>query len=100
MRQFTVNAKNFSDETSPYLIAEVGHNHQGNLETALKLIRAASHAGASAVKFQKRSNKTLFTSEAYNAPYTSENSFGDTYGKHREALEFGLEEYQACIEEF
>jgi len=98
MRQFTVNTKNFSDETPPYLIAEVGHNHQGNLETALKLIRAASHAGASAVKFQKRFNKTLFTAEAYDAPYTSENSFGDTYGKHREALEFGLEEYQACIE--
>ena len=99
MRQFTVNSKNYSDNTSAYLIAEVGHNHQGNLETALKLIRAASHAGASAVKFQKRSNKTLFTAEAYDAPYTSENSFGDTYGKHREALEFGLEEYQACIEE-
>lgn len=99
MRKFTVNGKIFGDETFPYLIAEVGHNHQGNLETALKLIRAASHAGASAVKFQKRSNKSLFTSEAYNAPYTSENSFGDTYGKHREALEFGIEEYQACIEE-
>lgn len=99
MRQFTVNSTNYSDETSAYLIAEVGHNHQGSLETALKLIRAASHAGASAVKFQKRSNKTLFTSEAYNAPYTSENSFGETYGKHREALEFGIEEYKACIEE-
>jgi sialic acid synthase len=99
MRQFTVNSMEYSDVTSAYLIAEVGHNHQGNLETALKLIRAASHAGASAVKFQKRSNKTLFTSEAYNAPYTSENSFGETYGKHREALEFGIEEYKACIEE-
>ena len=99
MREFVVEGKSFTDETTPYIIAEVGHNHQGNLDTALKLIRAASHAGASAVKFQKRSNKTLFSAEAFNAPYTGENSFGATYGEHREALEFGVEEYKECIDE-
>ena len=99
MREFAVSAKKYSDESTPFIIAEVGHNHQGSLETALKLIRAASHAGASAVKFQKRSNKSLFSQEAYDAPYTGENSFGATYGLHREALEFGVDEYKECINE-
>lgn len=99
VRNFNVNGKSFTDDTLPFVIAEVGHNHQGNLETALKLIRAASNSGASAVKFQKRSNKTLFSSEAYNTPYNGENSFGETYGLHREALEFGEGDYQKCIDE-
>ncbi|MDO8753454.1 MAG: N-acetylneuraminate synthase family protein, partial [Anaerolineales bacterium] len=46
-----------------------------------------------AVKLQKRDNKSLFTREVYNKPYDNENSFGATYGEHREALEFGREEY-------
>ena len=99
MRTLVVNGKLISDEAPPYIIAEIGHNHQGNVESAIKLISAAAHAGASAAKFQKRDNKTLFTPELYNQPYNSENSFGETYGKHREALEFGVEEYKVCIAE-
>jgi len=99
MHEFTVNGNIFSDKTTPYVIAEVGHNHQGNLETALKLIRLAAYSGANAVKFQKRNNYKLFTKNAFDAAYTSENSFGATYGEHREALEFGKEEYLACIDE-
>jgi sialic acid synthase len=99
MRQFEVNGKTFSDETTPYVIAEVGHNHQGSLETALRLIQAAAHSGANAVKLQKRNNRTLYSKEAFDAPYVSENAYGPTYGSHREALEFGKDEYQICIEE-
>ena len=79
------------------MVAELGHNHQGNLETCLQMIRAAAFSGASAVKLQKRSNRNLFTQEAFNAPYNSENSYGLTYGLHREALEFGEAEYKECI---
>jgi sialic acid synthase len=86
-------------ESEAFVIAELGHNHQGDLETCLKMIRAAAEAGASAVKLQKRSNIDLFTPVAYNAPYSSENAFGATYGSHREYLEFGEAEYKACIEE-
>lgn len=99
MRQLRIAEKVIDDVSDAFVIAELGHNHQGNLETSLQLIRAAAYAGASAVKLQKRHNKTLFTEKAYNAPYNSENAFGLTYGLHREALEFGKQEYLACIEE-
>ena len=55
---------------------------------------AAKWAGCDAVKLQKRDNKTLYSPEFYNAPYNSENAFGVTYGEHREALEFDLEQYK------
>jgi len=99
MRQLEISNSLVADDSLPFIIAEVGHNHQGNLEQALKLIGAAATAGASAVKFQKRDNKNLFTPKMYDEPYNSENSFGDTYGLHRDALEFGVEEYKICMAE-
>lgn len=95
MRQLKVLETVYNDSTPPFLIAEIGHNHQGDLATALKLIDAAATSGASAAKFQKRSNVDLFTKAAYEAPYDSENAYAPTYGGHREALEFGREEYLA-----
>jgi N-acetylneuraminate synthase/sialic acid synthase len=97
MRQIVIDGQLINDDSQPFVIAEIGHNHQGNIENALKLIRAAANAGASAAKFQKRNNKTLFTPELYNQLYNSENAFGKTYGEHREALEFGFDEYKTCI---
>ena len=99
MRQLEISNFLVADDSPPFVIAEVGHNHQGNLEQALKLIGAAATAGASAVKFQKRDNKNLFTPKMYDEPYNSENSFGSTYGLHRDALEFGVEEYKICMAE-
>lgn len=86
-----------SQDSPPFVIAEVGHNHQGDIETCKKLIKAAADAGASAVKLQKRENRDLFTPDAFNAPYLSENSFGSTYGEHREFLEFDEAQYRECI---
>jgi sialic acid synthase len=80
-----------------YIIAEIGHNHQGNLEKAKKLFYLAKQAGADAVKLQKRNNKNLYTKNFYNEIYNSENSYGKTYGEHREALEFGEEQYRELI---
>lgn len=99
MRQLKIDNHLIQDGAPPFVIAEIGHNHQGNIESAISLIRAAAAAGASAAKFQKRNNKTLFTPDLYNQAYNSENSFGETYGKHREALEFGSDEYKICIAE-
>lgn len=76
-----------------FVIAEIGHNHMGSLKEACKLIDAAKQCGANAVKLQKRDNKNLYTKEFYNSSYVNPNSYGDTYGKHREFLEFGFKEY-------
>ena len=98
-RSFTMGASTITDDSAAYVVAEIGANHQGDVETAKKMIQAAALAGADAVKFQKRDNQALFTPEAYNAPYASENAFGATYGEHREALEFGKEEYVELMKE-
>jgi len=92
-RQLIIEKFTITDDSDCYVIAEIGHNHQGNLEKAKELFKAAAECGVDAVKLQKRDNKSLFTREAYNKPYDNENSFGATYGLHRDALEFGKEEY-------
>ena len=81
-------SKYINDE--PYVIAEVGQNHQGELEKALEFIRIFAFEGANAVKFQTRNNKYLFADEAYNKTYDSENAFDKTYGAHREKLELDV----------
>lgn len=70
-----------------FLVAEIGNNHQGSLLTARDMVRAAATSGACAVKFQKRDMAALFTRAGLDAPYGGKNSFGDTYGRHRAALE-------------
>ena len=87
MAALTINQTTITDASPCYVIAEVGHNHGGDPRKALAMLYTAASAGASAYKIQTRHNKTLFTKEAYNAPYTGPNSYGATYGQHREALE-------------
>jgi sialic acid synthase len=82
-----VDGRAITRDGPAYVIAEIGHNHQGELEKAKALIHAARECGVDAVKFQKRDNRVLFTREFYDSPYDNENSFGATYGEHREALE-------------
>jgi sialic acid synthase len=82
-----VNGRRIADDEPAYVIAEIGHNHQGELEKAKALVHAARECGVEAVKFQKRDNRRLFTRAFYESPYDNENSFGATYGEHREALE-------------
>jgi N-acetylneuraminate synthase/sialic acid synthase len=81
----------------PFVIAEVGHNHKGSVEIAKKIFLSAKECGADAVKLQKRSNMDLYTRDFYNRTYESENSYGKTYGQHREYLEFGKKEYKDLI---
>jgi sialic acid synthase len=92
-RQLIIGDRVISDDSDAYVIAEIGHNHQGSLKTAKELFQAAAECGVSAAKLQKRDNQGLFTRAAYDRPYDNENSFGATYGEHREALEFGKAEY-------
>lgn len=81
------------DTKSHYMIAEIGHNHQGNIDKAFELFKMAKDCGANAVKLQKRDNKSLYTKSFYNSKYDNRNSYGETYGLHRDFLEFGKSEY-------
>ncbi|MBI5526034.1 MAG: N-acetylneuraminate synthase family protein [Deltaproteobacteria bacterium] len=94
-RVIVLDGRRVDDSSDCYVIAEVGHNHQGDVEKAKQMFQMAKFCGADAVKLQKRHNKGLYTLEQYNKPYDNENSFGRTYGQHREALEFGRDEYKA-----
>jgi N-acetylneuraminate synthase/sialic acid synthase len=88
-----VDGRVISRDGPAYVIAEVGHNHQGDVEKAKALVRAARECGADAVKLQKRDNARLYTRALYDTPYDNEHSFGRTYGEHREALELSAAEW-------
>lgn len=81
---------------SPYVIAEVGCNHMGNIEIAYELIKtAAIFCKVDAVKFQKRCIRELLTPEQYSAPHPNPyQSYGATYGEHRDYLEFNAEQHR------
>lgn len=95
----------------PVIIAEIGCNHKGDMEIAHKMIKLLGtfkllneNAYIDIVKFQKRTNKELLSPEEYNAPHPNPiNSYGATYGEHREYLEFNVEQNkqlkQWCEEE-
>ena len=81
------------DYKKPKIIAEIGCNHMGRMDIAKELIDLAKKSGVKYVKFQKRNNKELLTEQQYNNPHPNpHNSYGDTYGAHREYLEFSLQQ--------
>ena len=86
----------------PIIIAEIGCNHMGDIDIAHQMIKLLGtfkllneKSSIDIVKFQKRTNKELLSPEEYNAPHPNpRNSYGDTYGEHREFLEFNLEQHK------
>lgn len=80
-----------------FITAEIGINHNGDLDLARKLIAASVTAGCDAVKFQKRTVEVVYTEEELARP--RENPFGETNGELKHGLEFGAEEFTA-IDEF
>merc|ERR1711998_553565 len=78
----------------PKVMAEIGCNHMGDVEIAKELLTLAKQAGCDYGKFQKRNPKELLTPEQYAAPHPNpRNSYGDTYGAHREFLELTIEQH-------
>ena len=71
----------------PYIIAEIGNNHNGSLDMAKKLIKISKDIGVDAVKFQVKDIETAFDKKLLDSPYNNENSFGSTYREHKQALE-------------
>jgi len=99
VRELRIDGRRIADDTPCFVIAEIGHNHQGSVERARELVRAAHEAGVDAVKLQKRDNRRLYTRALYDSPYDNENSFGPTYGAHREALELDRDAYVTLRDE-
>lgn len=77
-----------------FIIAEIGQNHQGDLETAKKMIHMVKECGADCAKFQKSELEHRFTKRALERPYTSKHSWGKTYGEHKRHLEFNHDQYR------
>ena len=77
-------------------IAEIGCNHMGQMDIAREMIKvAAQFSKVNVIKFQKRTNRELLSPEEYRAPHPNPaNSYGPTYGEHREFLEFDIEQHR------
>jgi len=75
-----------------YVIAEIGINHNGDIDLAKQLIDKANNAGCSAVKFQKRDIDSVYSKEELNKP--RESPFGTITREQKEGIEFSIEEYK------
>lgn len=90
-KKVTIGGKTIGDGEPTFIVAEIGINHNGSLDTAKKLIDVAIAAGCDAVKFQKRTIEVVYTPEELARP--RESVFGDTNGDLKRGLEFGEKEY-------
>lgn len=94
---FVIDRAESNTNKAPIVVCEIGCNHRGDLDTALEMIKvAAQFCQVDVIKFQKRNNRELLTEEEYASPHPNpQNSYGDTYGAHREFLEFDLAQHRA-----
>lgn len=98
IKEISIKKDEDNRKISPYIIAEIGSNHLGSISLAKEMIRIAALCGVNAVKFQKRANEFLYTKDFYSSEYNSKNSFGKTYGAHRNFLELSKEDYIELVE--
>ena len=89
-----VNGRWIGDGHPCFIIAEIGQNHQGDVNVAKQLIKTAKDCGADCVKFQKSHLTTKFTKSVLERTYDSPHAFGNTYGDHKRFLEFSADQYQ------
>lgn len=93
MNKIKISENRFIGENeSPFIIAEIGNNHNGSIDNALELIKIAKDIGVDAVKFQVKNIEKSFSKELLDSSYVNENSFGKTYREHKQALEFSKEQ--------
>ena len=93
MNTLQLGNKNVGDGHPAFIVAEIGINHQGDVNIARDLIQKAKECGADAVKFQKRSLTRILTKAGLDMAYDNRNSFGKTYGEHKKALELSEADY-------
>ena len=82
----------------PFIIAEVGNNHNGDMNLAIQLVKAAAAANADAVKLQTKNPERAFRKELLDMPYEHENSFGKTYREHKYAVELSEQQTAELFE--
>lgn len=87
--------RRIDENEPPFIIAEIGNNHNGDLEIAYRLIQMAKKIGVDAVKFQVKDIEVAFSKEVLDQPYLGPNSFGKTYREHKKFLEFSEEQLKA-----
>jgi N-acetylneuraminate synthase len=92
MSKVSLGGRLVGDDQPCFIIAEIGINHNGDLDLAKRLISVAVAAGCDAVKFQKRTVEVVYTPEELAKP--RENPFGPTNGDLKHGLEFEQEEYE------
>jgi sialic acid synthase SpsE len=92
-RLYITDKRWIGENEKPYIIAEAGINHNGDMGIAHKLIYEAANAGADAIKFQKRTIDEMYIKEFLDQPYLKSYAFGKTYGEHKSFLEFTNEQY-------
>lgn len=87
------DAKVIGKNHPTFIIAEIGQNHQGSIDTAKILIETAKECGADCVKFQKSCISEKYSRTVLQRPYINQNSWGDTYKAHKECLEFSEQQF-------
>ncbi len=87
-----------SENNYPFIIAEIGNNHNGDMAIAKKLIDEAQKCDVNAVKFQTKDIETAFPQELLNKNYEGPNSFGKTYREHKQVLELSLNQLRELKE--
>jgi len=98
MKELKINETVITEESPAYVVCEIGNNHSGDPVLCAEMIKVAKDCGADAVKLQMRDNKSLYTKTLYDAPYQNRNSYGKTYGEHREALELSDDDVESLQE--
>ncbi len=98
MRELTIDSRRISDTDPAYLVAEIGHNHGGELPKAIQMVEDAIASGADAVKFQTRVPREVYAPGtvpgAYDFKSDNPQWMARSYGRHREALEFDEGEWR------
>jgi sialic acid synthase len=94
---FNVNGVEFSRDGKSVVTVDLTSNHYGEIDRMKRLIIVATDSGADFVKFQHRNPKLIYAPDLYNKRSDNPNWFGETYGEHREALEFSKDEWRDIV---
>ena len=93
VREIEIGGRKIGDGHPTYIVAEIGINHNGNLDIAKEMVRSSKETGADAVKFQKRTIELCVPKEQRDI--MRETPWGYiSYMEYRERVEFGKEDYE------